>query len=157
MLAFLVGCIPTEENLGGGLCTGFDFSIIDKYEWEENGNLVNLVGKDGQPFHPDDIVIVSQQLDTMFSKSGKGGLVNSLEDWWMIGGFSYFDDLGCIGITERIDLRYFVHLNQDDTDTMDIVLKPSPKGRVVQIYYNNTREVLPTDSGTSSYWFLKEY
>lgn len=160
-LLTLSGCIkdPNEET-NGGLCTGYSFSIIDKDEWEQNGNLVNLVGKDGHPYDPDDIVIVNELLDTMYMRTRS---VNRTYDnetivWWFISGFSYYDDLGCIGITERIDLRYFVQLDQEDTDTMDLVLKPSSKGRILQIYYNGIREQLPTHSDIpSSYWFLKEH
>lgn len=87
---FLIACEP--EKIGNddcyfsqrSSCSGFAFSFVNPNTYE------NLLGSNGQPIHPDSVVITNTRRDTMYHE-----LYSYSDGWNIIANFSPLQEITC--------------------------------------------------------------
>lgn len=118
LITLAISCredVKTSEDCGfdpRGICPSFSFSFVDPDTYE------NLMGVDGQPIHPDSIVITHTRKDTMNHE-----IFVSVDGWHSVYRFWVFEEISCFNqclLDSAFTRTYYVYLGNDDTDTMEV-------------------------------------
>ena len=119
LLCALSCCETVDEPPQGcfdSTCETYSYSFVDANTNE------NLMGTDGQPFHPDSIAIFTDKWEEIRVIPGYQESI----DWWTVR-FSYYDALRRCDLHETdstFDLKFYFYLNKDDFDTLTITFAP---------------------------------
>ncbi|MBR09561.1 MAG: hypothetical protein CMP48_17985 [Rickettsiales bacterium] len=157
ILGLLISCKP-ETNEGECEfiprinCSTFTFSFIDPDSYE------NLMGVDGQPIHPDSIVITNSRRDTMYHE-----IFAFSDGWYTVQNFSVFQEITCFNqcqLDSAFTRTYHVYIGNGDTDTLEVHFPVRSDNYTT--YYNEVSGELPNDipenlgSGRTTFWFRKK-
>ena len=159
ILGLLISCKP-ETNEGECEfiprinCSTFTFSFIDPDSYE------NLMGVDGQPIHPDSIVITNSRRDTMYHE-----IFAFSDGWYTVQNFSVFQEITCFNqcqLDSAFTRTYHVYIGNGDTDTLEVHFPVRSDNYTT--YYNGISGELPDyrelpsgyGSGYTTYWFRKK-
>lgn len=164
---YFISCDPAPEvyenckwDPRGRDCRGFSISIVDAETNE------NLVGKNGEPIHPDSIIIYNTRGDEMPIDIRKHEPAHLENGWYTIDRFSPFDELYCFNMCTNdssFTRTYYMYLGNGDMDTIEAYFPA--RTNPYKVLYNGSFENALNDwkdSGLDSaldfttHWFLKE-
>ncbi|WP_425389820.1 hypothetical protein [Ekhidna sp.] len=158
--SLLISCSPDEVDttcIGADTpCEGFSWSFVDPDTYE------NLMGKEGQPIHPDTIVILNLSQDTMYHELFSYQAI----DWWTVQFIpGPYQELNCFNqclLDSAFSRYYYIYVGNDDWDTVEVHFPANTnRATVMEVYFNDKDASVPTDRPDwtieSSYWFQKDF